>query len=262
MNPQRDAKRDWLRWGCLVAAVWMLFFGVVPQIFMQVSNTGTLLLTVGGLAFLAGTYAMGSQRLGKRQQRRLRSMMGIALGTAAGVLVVHGAIWNYYAYGRSPQTQGPATVVVLGCKINEDEPSLMLRRRLEAALAYLAQNPQANCVVSGGQGEGEEHSEASVMAQFLMENGVEPQRIYLEDRSTNTDTNLRYSLELIRSQGLSENLVIATDGFHQWRAYLYARRYGAQAQQVKAVSGRTPPLVIPGYALRELAGVAKMLVFG
>lgn len=262
MNTQPVSRRDWLRWGCFVAALWMLFFGLLPPVFLQVSNTGTHLLTLGGALFLAGSYQMGRRSGAPVWQRRLRRMMAMALGGAVGVLAVHGAVWNYYAYGRAPATQGPATVVVLGCKINGDEPSLMLQRRLEAALAYLEQNPEANCVVSGGQGEGEEHSEASVMAQFLMENGVEPRRIYLEGHSTNTDTNLRYSLELIRSQGLSENLVIATDGFHQWRAYLYARRYGAQREAVKAVSGRTPPLVIPGYALRELAGVAKMMVFG
>ena len=51
-------------------------------------------------------------------------------------------------------------MVVLGCKVNGEEPSLMLRRRLECAMEYLAENPQADCVVSGGMGDNESYTEA------------------------------------------------------------------------------------------------------
>lgn len=75
-------------------------------------------------------------------------MTTIALLLVAG-LAVHAAVWNYFAYGRPAPKQGAATVVVLGCKVNGDQPSLMLRRRLECALEYLRTNEQAVCVVSG-----------------------------------------------------------------------------------------------------------------
>ena len=97
------------------------------------------------------------------------------------------------------------------------------------------------------------------MKKYLVENGIDPSRIYEENRSTNTDTNIQNSLALIEQEGLSDNLIICTDGFHQLRAWLYVRRYGAQAT---AISGKTPLLVVPSYAVRELCGILKMLLIG
>ena len=153
-------------------------------------------------------------------------------------LFAHAVIWNYFAWCRPPQQTGEATVVVLGCKVNGEEPSLMLRRRLECAMEYLAENPQADCVVSGG---------------------IDAERVYEEDRSTSTETNLLYSLALVKEEDLSQNIILCTDGFHQLRAWMYGMRNGVDA---RAISGRTPVLTIPSYAVRELGGILKMLILG
>ena len=177
----------------------------------------------------------------------------------AAVLVLHAVVWNYFAYGRKPQTSGEATVIVLGCKVNGDQPSLMLQRRLLAARDYLLQNPQANCVVSGGMGDNESYTEAHVMKKFLVEHGIDAERVYEEDRSTSTETNLLYSLALVKGEDLSQNIILCTDGFHQLRAWMYGIRNGVDA---RAISGRTPVLTIPSYAVRELGGILKMLILG
>lgn len=175
------------------------------------------------------------------------------------VLATHAVVWNYFAFCRPPVQNEDATVIVLGCKVNGEEPSLMLKRRLLKAKEYLEQNPQANCVVSGGMGENESYTEAHVMKKFLMENGISEQHVYEENRSTNTDTNIRYSLQVIQQQELGENLIICTDGFHQLRAWMYVRRNGRDAA---AISGKTPFWVIPSYAVREMGGILKMLLLG
>ena len=84
--------------------------------------------------------------------------------------------------GNSPPSY--ATVVVLGCKVNGRDPSLMLQRRLEAALPYIKDHPEVPCIVSGGQGNNEEISEAQAMKEWLIQYGVPESQIYLEDRST------------------------------------------------------------------------------
>lgn len=246
-------KRGWTRKQrvfLLLAPVFLLtgIAGSAAGVF----NVGSGLLCGFG-AYLAAV--VGIERRWKRRERLLTVIGALVVA----VLVLHAAVWNYFAYGRPPQTSGEATIIVLGCKVNDGQPSLMLQRRLMAARKYLEQNPQANCVVSGGMGENETSTEASVMKQFLVDSGIDPSRIYEEDRSTNTDTNIQNSLALIAQEGLSENLIICTDGFHQLRAWLYVRRYGADA---RAVSGRTPVLVIPSYAVRELCGIVKMFVIG
>ena len=40
------------------------------------------------------------------------------------------------------------------------------------------------------------------MADYLMERGVEEDRLLLEERSHNTDQNLRYSRELLEAEGV------------------------------------------------------------
>lgn len=61
------------------------------------------------------------------------------------------------------------------------------------------------------------------MQKYLVEKGIDPARIYLEDRSTNTHENLENSLQLIRQEGLCDTVVIATQVFHQYRAATLAR---------------------------------------
>lgn len=162
------------------------------------------------------------------------------------------------AQGNRP-TEGGRTVVVLGCQVRGEAPSLMLTKRLEAALSYLEAYPEAPCVVSGGQGPGEEITEADAMARWLIQKGVAPERIYKETRSTSTEENLRFSAAVIREEELPADIAIATDGFHQWRGGWYAEKNGLSA---KALSAPTPWYLQECYYVREVLAVAKTLVLG
>ena len=61
----------------------------------------------------------------------------------------------------------PGTIIVLGAGVNGSTPSLSMCNRLDAALAYLNANPVATVIVSGGQGPGEDITEAKAMADYL-----------------------------------------------------------------------------------------------
>lgn len=78
-----------------------------------------------------------------------------------------------------------------------------------------------------------------------------------EDQSTSTEENLRFSAERIRAAGLSTNVVIASDNFHQLRAALWGK-----ALRPDALCGgcRTAWFLAPGYWAREIAGVAYTLL--
>ncbi|MDR2501862.1 MAG: YdcF family protein [Oscillospiraceae bacterium] len=123
-----------------------------------------------------------------------------------------------------------AFVIVLGCGLSPADrttPSKMLTARLVAAKEYLDGNPGASVVLSGGQGGDELVSEARAMFTWLTERGVAPERLILEDKSTNTDENMRFSLARAREAGLeTANAVSVTDGFHEVRAHYFARGAG------------------------------------
>ena len=54
---------------------------------------------------------------------------------------------------------GPEVMVIFGCQVRKDGPSILLRDRLDTALAYLEDHPDTRVVVSGGKGDDEHQSE-------------------------------------------------------------------------------------------------------
>lgn len=145
-----------------------------------------------------------------------------------------------------------ATVIVLGCKVYGDRPSLMLTERLDAAITFLNDNPESMCIVSGGQGSDEAISEAECMYQYLICHGIAAERIYKEDQLTSTRENIAFSYKIIQEHNLSTKIAIATNDFHEYRAGKIADQLSLEHG---AVSGATAPWLLPTYYIRELFAV-------
>ena len=92
------------------------------------------------------------------------------------------------------------TVVVLGCEVRKSTPSRMLMERIRAAHTFLQEHPDTKCILSGGQGSSENISEAEAMHTWLVNNGIDPARLYLEDQSTSTKENLSFSKKIIEEK--------------------------------------------------------------
>ena len=186
----------------------------------------------------------------------------IVLGTAAAgltaalVLVIVMTALMIRAAGSKPEPN--ATVIVLGCKVYGERPSLSLMERLDAALEYLNENPGSACIVSGGQGSDETISEAQCMYLYLTDNGIDPERVYMEDKSTTTRENLAFSYEIIKEHNLDERIAIATNNYHEYRAGKIADGLGLEHG---AVSGKTALWLLPTYYARELLAILYEWVF-
>lgn len=167
-------------------------------------------------------------------------VIGVVYGIAVSASMVTAIV-------KTPEPQ--STVVVLGCKVDGENPSLMLSKRLEAAYDYLSKNPKVPCIVSGGQGPNEGISEAQCMYNYLTRRGIDSSRIYMEDKSTDTDENIRFSQKIIKENNLNGSLAIATDGFHELRAAIIAQKNGVET--IGAVPANTPLYLLPTYWVRE-----------
>ena len=150
------------------------------------------------------------------------------------------------AADRRPEK--PANVIILGCRVKESGPSLMLDKRIEAAYGYLSENPEVICIASGGKGDDEPMSEAECIRQGLIRRGISPDRIISEDKSTNTYENIRNSLALLDSIGAERRAVIVTSEFHQLRASMISKKQGLESY---SVSSRTYLPLLPSYWIRE-----------
>ncbi len=193
----------------------------------------------------------------KRCGKILLWIVGAVLAIGVGLCLVL-SVMMLSAAIRKPK-EPPSAVIVLGCKVNGTTPSRMLQGRIQAAHAYLSDNPDIPVIVSGGQGSDEAITEAECMKQQLIALGIASERILCEEKSTSTAENLQFSKAILEHEGLQGSYMLVTDAFHQYRAQNLAKQYGMQCY---AVSARTVWYLLPTYWVREWFGILHAWVFG
>lgn len=192
--------------------------------------------------------------------KTVRTILNICLCISLTIIIVTGCFVGIACFG-DPDVHCEY-VVVLGAGLHGSTPSLSLRSRLDAAYEYLTANPDTICIVSGGQGEGEDMTEAQCMYNELTKMGIDPTRIWMEVRSTNTEQNLRYSLDLIEQYTGQRptQINLLSNEYHLFRAKLFSQAEGVTAYGVPA---KTPYIsLFINYFLREIAGVWHHILLG
>ena len=178
-------------------------------------------------------------------------VLGTLLFTAGEVPVVRAA-------AGTPEFDAQY-LIVLGAGVNGTAPSLSMLNRLTAAKAYLDAHPDCTAVVSGGQGAGEQISEAEAMRSWLTAHGIDDGRIISEPRSTNTLENLRNSLALI-PDAQNAQIAVCSSEYHLYRAQYLGRQLG---YSLGAVPARTSyPVLRLNYFIREGFGAVYYHTIG
>ena len=246
----------------VIGGIGFLFF-FLPIGLGGIFNIGTM---AGALAFgVLFSWGLFRPRLlpllqkarEQKRGRRLTSLFcvlfccGMLLVCAESALMVRAAF-------NAPPEDTPVTVLILGCRVRGTVPSKAMRQRLNAALRFLNERPDAACVLSGGQGEDEEIAEADCMYRELTAAGIAPERLYREDRSTSTRENFLFSEEIIKNIGLPQTVVVVTNEYHQYRAGLIAGDLGIETYAVSAPSGIG---LLPTYWVREWFGIVYEWIF-
>ena len=152
-------------------------------------------------------------------------------------------------------------LIVLGAAVHGDTPSLSLVERLTAAKDYLDAHPNTVAIVSGGQGSGENLSEAQAMYDWLCKNGIAPERIVKEDKAVSTYENLKFSREIIYSMSDKPDPTIAvvSSEYHLCRAKLIAKSLD---MEIHTVAAHTTYFTVKlNYFIREAFGVTYQLTF-
>ncbi len=176
-----------------------------------------------------------------------------------GVLVFVGIEgWIIWTSFNSVPIEQNDFIIVLGAQVRGETPSLTLQYRLDSAYEYLEENPQTLAILSGGQGPDEGISEAEAMRRYLVDKGISEERLILEDKSTNTEENLKYSFEIIENIKEESKVSIVTNRFHVLRGKLIAADLG---KKVGGIGAKNYVYLIPNYYLREFFAVVKEIVF-
>ena len=153
-------------------------------------------------------------------------------------------------------------IIVLGAGIKGERIGTNLQKRLDTAIVYHKQNPDAVIVVSGGQGPYEDISEALAMERYLIANGIPQDKIIKEDRSTSTRENFEFSKKLLdlRFGEGQYSAAYITNGYHIYRAGLVAEDVGFDG--MTHIHAETPWYTAIPNGLREVLAVMKTWLVG
>ncbi len=125
-------------------------------------------------------------------------------------------------------------VAVLGAGLIGDQVTPLLASRIEKGIAIYQKHPGSKLIMSGGQGPDELMAEGQAMANYAFEQGIPVEDIVIENQSTNTEENLKFSYALMKP---GSRFALVTNYYHVFRALLLARKlkikcigYGARTK--------------------------------
>lgn len=188
----------------------------------------------------------------KRMEQIVAVVLCICL---AGFLFVLGNIIREAHQEPKPKAD---YVIILGAHVFGERMSANLKYRVQVAGEYLKENPNTKAILSGGQGNGEDISEAEAMRRYLVQEGISEDRLLLDDTSVNTEQNIANSAKLIGSK--EKRVVVVSNDFHIYRAKRIARKQGYR--YVEGLGSKTHPHTIPNCFSREVLAVLKYKLCG
>ena len=126
-------------------------------------------------------------------------------------------------------------ILILGCKIkNDGSLTPLLKGRVDKAIEFFKlQKEKTNkdiiFIPSGGKGNDEVISEAEAMKNYLIEKGINKNKIILEDKSKNTYENIKNSNKIINKKA---NIAFSTTNYHVFRAGVIAFSLGLNIEGI------------------------------
>ena len=127
-------------------------------------------------------------------------------------------------------------VIILGSRINKDGTlTPLLKGRVDKAIEFGNKQYEANkkkiiYIPSGGQGKDETISEAEAIKKYLLENGIKEKQIIIENKSTSTIENMKYSKEKIDKLNDKAKISFSTTNYHVFRSGVIANEQGIDCE--------------------------------
>lgn len=244
-----------LQTGCLILGILCFLYYIGITLYAGIRTSLAWLWVLGGLFFLL-LWRLQLRAAANPEATMIRYAVRGMFALLLVALVVIVLVGSRIVAGMYTQPEaGLDYVIILGAQVRGERPSRALRRRLDRAVQYAQENPDTILILSGGQGPDEGISEAECMRRYLTEKGLPGERLILEDKSTSTRENLRFSAEFLNPSG--DRVGVLTNSFHVYRALMAAKAQGyAHASGIPASSDLG---MQPHNVLREICGVLASL---
>ncbi len=219
----------------------------------------------------------------KRQPVCLRPYVFCFTSFGLGILCMAALLLTIFTHAHSTEAENLDYLIVMGTDLDHNRVSASLKKRLDLALEYAQDNPRTVLVLSGGKGDHDTSTEATVMYYYMVEHGIPAGRLLMEFYSDSTLEKIGYSLRTIaedmeQGQELPQTLPpgaeavlvhgenrplrigILTSEINVYRATAMARHFGLQ--EPAALTVRTDELLLPHLAVREALAIFKDRLMG
>ena len=127
-------------------------------------------------------------------------------------------------------------VIILGSKVNNDGSlTPLLKGRADKAIEF-GRNQEKNTnkeiyyVPSGGKGNDETIAEGEAIKNYLIKQGIDKKYILVENKSTSTIENMKFSNEIIIKKKKDAKIVFSTTNYHVFRSGVIANECGIDCE--------------------------------
>ena len=128
--------------------------------------------------------------------------------------------------------------IILGARVKEDGSlTPILKDRVDKAIEFSKEQKEKSgksiiFIPSGGQGKDETISEAEAMRNYLVENGINEEDIIIENKSTSTLQNLKFSKKIIDRVNSNGKVIFSTTNYHVFRSGVIANNEGIDCEGI------------------------------
>lgn len=136
--------------------------------------------------------------------------------------------FSIWSFSKKVQLVKTDVAVVLGAAAWDDEPSPVLRERVNHSIWLYEHGYVDKIIFTGGKGDGDKFAESEVAKVYAIKNNVNSEDILIETYSKITEENLRYAYDIATEKNF-ETFTIISDPLHMKRAILMAKNTGMEA---------------------------------
>lgn len=168
------------------------------------------------------------------------------------IIYIAGNAVSVISFSKKSENISCDAAIVPGAAVGYEGVSEVYKQRLNHAIELYNSNQIKYIIVTGGVGEGNMYSDAYIAGMYLRSQGIPDSAILLEEKSTVTQENMKYSKEIMDENGLDSALIVS-DPLHMKRSMLMAKDEGINAHTSPTESSayKTFRTKAP-FALREI----------
>lgn len=191
---------------------------------------------------------------------KLAVKVAVAL-LAAVVLYLSVTFVQVWRAARHDQARPAEAIVVFGTAQYNGVPSPVLAARLDHAIELYEKDLAPVIVVTGGNQPGDQFTEATASANYLIERGVPDEDVLREVSGTSSWQSLAAAANFLDDRDITEVLLVS-DPFHSLRIRAMASELGLDAHSSPTKTSPIRGMTEARYMARETVAVAVGRIVG